>query len=427
MVTREKIASIADSILATNKPYLVYKQFVDYYGEEPVDFQAAGEKSFSTVIDSIVTKYAEMEISDELLKTDIAEILRTNGFTANGKHILVKWPSVTVKNERDNEILLKEFYAKVYVTTAGHLDGYFYLNRADYPISHAVRGYMHSHVRGIPFDRPTEFQSSCLGNGPIRDTIATLNNTYDLDRWGLFCLELDRYVHVESLNGGPYHRMSEIRPLSAAEFVPLTFEGYTNRVSINWYRLSSDDVERVQRFLINVTPEFVKFLINSKILQFKFVNGAYAIAQPETDMLLAISDAFIDWYNVYRAAKGGPNYEQLLATEILFKTVMSEGNLFYRQSTSTSAARELQRYRGAYQGKTICHFKGNTVAINIHADAEDEIEVTENNQITVLNPSYVSYIVNRIVRFVNAKNVNNDSTNQSNCRLYSYISHSNGT
>lgn len=408
MVTREKIASIVDSILtsAAYKPYLVYKEFVDYFGEELVDFQSSGEKSISSVIDSLVTKYAtEAEIADSLLETDVRAALSSNGFTSNTKQILVRWPQLTVRNERDNEVLLKEFYAKMYVTASGKLDGVFYLNRADYPISHAYRNYMHSHVRGIPFNDPTNFQDSCLGEGPIRGTISELNSYYDLDKWKLFCLELDRYVHVESLRGGPYHRMTEITPLSGMEFVPLNYNGYTNKLEFNWYRLGTDDTNRVKRFFRDVTQEFVAFLIESQILQFKFVNGAYAIAQPETDMLIAISDAFIDWYNVYKAAKGGLTYDQLLNYEILFKTVLSSGELFVRMDSRGTSARELQRYRGAYQGKRICYFKGNPVTINIHSDTDDEVEVTENNQITLLNPNYVSYIVNKIVKFVNTKNV----------------------
>lgn len=415
MVTREKVVSIVDSILSSYKPYLVYKQFVDYYGEEFVDLQHVGSSdvsSLSVVIDNIVSTYNEQEIGDELLKNDIRQALSTNHFLGGSKHILVRWPSVTIKNERDNEILIKELYAKVQVTSAGYLSGYFYLNRADYPISHARYNYMHSHVRDIPMGNPTEFQNCCLGSGPIRDTIASLNNSDDLDRWALFCLELNRYVHVESLTGGPYHRMSEVHPLNATEYAPLYYPGYTNNITFDWYRLDGEDTLKVKSLLKEITPEFVKFLIDSKIIQFKFVNGAYAIAQSETDALLAISDAFIDWYNLYNAANpNSPTYHKLLDMEVLFKTVMRSGKLYAQQGGPYNVKAQLAKYRGYLQDKRICYFKGQAVTVNIHPDQEDEAEASDNNQITVLNPSYVSYLLNNIVKFINSKNLNNATTN----------------
>lgn len=409
MITREKIASTVDSVLtsANFKPYKVYQEFVDFFGENLVDFQETGrdEKSLSKVINSLATTFAnDITTTDAELESHVKDSLRLNNFTTGPKKILVRWPSVTIKNERDNEILIKELYAQVMVTQDGKLYGSFGLNRADFPISHAYRGYMHSHVHSIPFDRPTEFQSSCLGDGPIRGTIAELNRSCDIDKWKLFCLELDRYVHVESLRGGPYHRMIEITPLRGAEFTPLGFAGYCNRIEWNFYRLDNSNRDSVKRFLKTITEEFVNFLIDSKILQFKFINGAYAIAQSDVDMIIAISDAFIDWYNIYSLSHSCPRYEGLLQKELLFKAIIRNGSLYVKNDMSGDSSRYLTSYRQAYQGKRICYFKGEPVTINIHSDLDEEIEVTDNNQITILNPNYISYITNKIVRFINSKN-----------------------
>ena len=62
----------------------------------------------------------------------------------------------------------------------------------------------------IPKDDFTRFKSPCTGSGPINSTLATLATDYDEGIWQLFCLELDRYVRVESIEGVPYHRLESI-------------------------------------------------------------------------------------------------------------------------------------------------------------------------------------------------------------------------
>lgn len=411
MVTKEQVTSIAHSIcnVDTNKPYKVYQQFMDYFGEDAVDFQS-GSYSFYGVIDSIVARYAKQDISEEDLTQAVKDMLNTKGFMGESKRILVRWPQVTVKNERDNEVLLKEFYAEVPVEGNGKLSGYFRLNRADYPVTHFYYGYMHSHVRSIPTSGFTVFQDCCLGSGPIRDTISTLNRTCDFDKWALFCLELDRYVHVESLNGGPYHRMSELRPLGNSSTFTVQYKGCVSTFSeFSWYRVSTPNGNRLISFFTEATPEFVKFLLKSNVLQFKFTNGAYAIAKPELDTLLAVSDAFIDWFNLYYKAKGGIDYQGMLDSELLYRVSLANGVLTCRRDARSDAARYLAQYQQSYEGKRVCTFKGNPVTVHIHPDTDEEQNVSEVNLITVLNPAYVATILTNIVKFVNEKNiVNND-------------------
>ena len=66
---------------------------------------------------------------------------------------------------------------------------------------------MHSHISSIPFGNFTFFQSPCTGSGPINNTICSLSRDFDANLWRLFCLELSKYVEVESIAGTPYHRL----------------------------------------------------------------------------------------------------------------------------------------------------------------------------------------------------------------------------
>ena len=53
-------------------------------------------------------------------------------------------------------------------------------------------------------------QTPCTGRGPINSTLSTLAIGYDEAIWQLLCLELDRYVRVESIDGVPHYRLENI-------------------------------------------------------------------------------------------------------------------------------------------------------------------------------------------------------------------------
>jgi hypothetical protein len=100
----------------------------------------------------------------------------------------------------------------------------------------------------------------------------------------MFCLELSKYVTVESVAGGPYHRLE---------------------------RLGTNNMEAgIDRFITYLSPshhesvlapsnlrEFVKYFINSKKLKFNYVNGSFSIGMSFTEFIVLISNELIKWYN----------------------------------------------------------------------------------------------------------------------------------
>lgn len=124
--------------------------------------------------------------------------------------IIIYYPSVIITNEHNKSHEIKELYTKVKVHNNGSLNGTFSFVRAEFTLEEWNSDYLHSHVSGINKSLPSNFKSSCLGSGPIRNTCLSLNDSFDEDIWKLFIFELDRYIQTESLEGGPYRRLENI-------------------------------------------------------------------------------------------------------------------------------------------------------------------------------------------------------------------------
>ena len=156
--------------------------------------------------------------------------------------IVVHFPEVTVTNENHKSIIIYDLYAKVCINGLGNLCSGPLFNRATYPYIQMVRGYMHSHINGIVTNE--HFTSSCLGSGPIYRTINSLRMECEEGLWKLYCLELEKYVHVESLHGVPYHRLENVTGKNAKKI--------NSEFCINTSFTMTDD-EELRAFLIKFT------------------------------------------------------------------------------------------------------------------------------------------------------------------------------
>ena len=152
------------------KPLKVYEIFKDFFGENLVDLQG----------------FPNLDPESPAL-----------GESGYSGYIIVRFPDVTVTNEHDRSVDIKEVYVKLRIDHTGSLIGKFGLSRAHFPMSHLKSNYAHSHIPGIP-SLGTPFLDPCLGSGPINNTINSLNVDFDEDLWSLFCLELQKNREKES-------------------------------------------------------------------------------------------------------------------------------------------------------------------------------------------------------------------------------------
>ena len=389
--------------LLMDKPNQVLAIFNDFFGEDKVDmqgFMSVDElKSWLSVtpISTYISResldmsmgdyntYSSQPLTnlrgevldlvlDQLCSREIVDYIGDTRFSSG--FILVHFPHVRITNEYNRFVDINHLYAKVKVLHNGSMNGYFSLNRAEYTYLHISSGYMHSHVSTIPTSDFTKFQTPCTGTGPINDTISNLSNEFDSDIWRLFCLELSKYVEVESIAGTPYHRLENLGTsnMGAGEDV--------FRV-VNQLRYDDSIKE--------IIKEFVPYFIKQGKLKFNYANGSYSIGMSFTEYILVISNEFIDWYNKkYNNKEWRYTFDTLKRSDVLKEGIIANNKIYYENSR-----RNVNSY-AAYNGQRMCTFKGKDVLINI----VDINEVKEDNKSIILNTNIALYILSKILRVI---------------------------
>lgn len=340
------------------------------------DWRTYNTKTITNLDERILNKVLEV-LCSSLVVSIITDVRFKQGF------ILVHFPQVRITNEYDKYVDIKHLYAQIVINNNGSGEGYFGLNRSEYSYLHMSSNYMHSHVSSIPTGDFTRFQTPCTGRGPINDTLSSLTRGYNEDLWKLFCLELDKYVQVESIAGTPYHRLESL--------------GASNRlVCANSFDVINNLPFYRGRFNGSMAKKFIKHFINSKKLRFNYKHGSYSIGMSFVEFIIAISNEFIKWYNYeFNKKEYTYTFDELLSIGVIKRGIISGDKLYFNNNSS----RGIDYYRN-FIGKKVCTFKGNDVLININDIISEE---EEQNKSIVLNPTIALYLLTRILNVVNYK------------------------
>lgn len=400
----EKLGKLYNSIM--EKPLKVLDIFNEFFGEPLVDMQ--GYPSLEAFKTSLIYKtpirriirghysklkmdpfeivdYQDRSISE--IHTSIADRIISNidGMKNNVVElmfkdifILVHFPEVRITNEYDRFTDISHLWAKIGVSYDGTMNGVFALNRSEYTKIQMAKDYMHSHVMNIPKYDFSQFQTPCVGTGPISNTMCTLNARYDEDLWNVFCLELSKYVTVESVSGVPYHYLESLNDTSRTpvEIKYLGSKHYPNYVT----GLGAGRVK-----------DFMRYFINSGKLEFNYTCGSYSIGMSPVDYLILVSNEFISWYNdAFNKGDIARTFTNLLRYQIIKQCVIDNGKIYYKSDT------ERTEDYSEYIGKRVCTFKGEEITLNI-IDAENKSE----NISIVLNAELASYILGIILKVLN--------------------------
>ena len=361
------------------RPLQVLEIFNDFFGEDKVDMQ--GLPSF--------------EQAEEHLRAEDNHWLTRN---ADNIFILVHFPRVKVTNEYDKFTYVNHLYAKVDIDIEGKLKTKFTLNRSEYTVQHFINNYMHSHICSIPTDNFEAFQIPCTGRGPINNTICSLLHDFDEDLWRLFCLELDKFVQVESIAGTPYHRLEELSDLRRGLELISGAIRYQN--NLNPYHLGR---YRQPVLSLPVIAAFTKHLIDSNILRFTYAGEKYQLAMSCSEYYIAVSNLFINWYNrEFAAGRVTASYSQLVDARILLDCKFMNGQIYKVLNYYNGNAHYSQ-----YVGRRVCTFKGHPVTITF-SDAGNTAE--EDNNIVVLNNNILNYIATKLLNVINFRYGNSDET-----------------
>lgn len=241
-----------------------------------------------------------------------------------------------------------------------------------------------SHVPGIPFRNFSNFMAPCLGTGPIRSTVATLAVGYDEAIWQLFCLELDKYVRVESISGVPHRYLEKISTRGG------TTDGETD---FSMRFTSFNDYSNI--FSKEDMKDFVRHLVRDKKLKFNFIGGSYGLAMSYLDYRILISNEFIRWFNLrYNLGKTTSRYDDLINGKILKECIINNGKIYYFSNSVSGRGRNYYSYEGA----NVCTFKGKPVNIHIVDNSVDTL-----NKTVLVNAGIAEEIAKAVLTIVNYK------------------------
>lgn len=389
-------------------PLRVLQIFNNFFGEERVDMQGFDKdtilsytadltiaSAFRHAGKSNLLPLAEWDRDDEFLdviqletseetRQKVIEVITSEGFISHLMRetkgfILVHFPRTTVTNEYDRSTVVKNLYIKVPLLSSGAENGMFTMNRSEYTMAEMYSNYMHSHASNIPTNNFREFTHCCLGSGPLNSTQATLNTGFDEDRWNIFCLEISKYVEVESIAGTPYYRLENIGMRNSV--VDMGRLSYTHEMY-----LSSRTRARVMQLL----TDFFSYYLDNNNLTFSYRNGIYSLGMSYVDYLISISNSFIEWVNSNHTKN-----PQLITPEVVLPVIgeyIVSGDMVYERSGDCTDL--LNRCRG-YIGQQICTFKGNSVTVTIAGVGSTE------NAVRLLKPALASLLLYRILRTIN--------------------------
>lgn len=323
----------------------VYSIFVYHFGEDRVDIQ------------------------DIPLNIETAE----QSFNV---YILVHFPVVTVTNENGKSTTIRDLFARVQVKANGRLENQFELTKATYTKQQFYSGYVHSHLPSYLF---CLWSTSCLGRGPIQHTISRLLLQYDECTWMLFCRELDEYVHVESLTGGPYIRLETIGGYTPARF----------HVSLNRNRF---DFPKTYNIYESPTYkkkilEFTQYLLQNCHYKFCWSHGEYQLAYSALDFAFLITKYFTDFLRIT-----GYQNKEFLDKGFVKKYILKDGNLYKTQRYTRERSLE------DYIGRQVCVFKGRPYNLRVVGESNEEVE---DNKVFVLECNFVNFIYQLIVNIIN--------------------------
>ena len=375
------------------KPLSIYDTFKGFFGEDFVDIQIHQGRELASFKEYLFAKICDeasitngdkeedfnlhFEVSAEQL-VELENIAKDKRFI-----IYVWWSRVTVTNEYDKSVNIQDLYAKIEIQGDGTIPyecNGFRLNRATYTREQFMSNYMHSHINAIPKNNFAEFQIPCLGTGPIISTIRTLKNDYDEATWMLFCQELSMYVTVESISGGPYHRMENIGNVSQNSM----YTGYTFKFA--------DKADFLSQFTSDDLRKFIQYYLKHGHLSLGYINNVFTWNMPYYEYIIDISNSFIDFYNKYYSTTAS-NLNNCFNTGLLKQVIVADGKFYNKDKYNSFDINNFSEY----QNKLVLVFKGKKIRTTI-INNEQRSEATLT---TVINNNVAMFILQKILRTIN--------------------------
>lgn len=347
----------------------VYDIFKDFFNEVRVDLQV--NKEFKNYLEYLLEARDEDNLN-EIFNYDLNSTLNIAKFKRiyieiPPFFIFVHFPDVTITNEHNDSINIKDLYARIPIYWNGTLNHRFEMIVTTYTRTLFNAGYCHSHLHHLYGNKPV-FDTPCLGTGPLVETCNVLTSNFTEDNWRLFCVELSRYVTVESLLGTPYFRMTNIS------------DKRSNKL-INIHKVSNYIWDHKELLI-----ETIHNLVSKKLLNFKYVNGEYNFANSEAELIRIISNEFIAIYNdKFNKKEVNETLLQLVNRSFVIKVKYYNDNYYYIGRITNKIPSDAVLFT----------FKGKEIKTIITDD------ITDIKETFILNPDKISYIATKLLEFIN--------------------------
>ena len=311
-------------------------------------------------------------------------------------NIIVRFPEVTITNENDKSIQIKELYVKVHITLEGRLTDWFYMTRTEYDVAQWLNGYVHSHLPSLMYDHPEEFMAPCTGDGPINLTMKSLRRTCDLNLWSLFTFELAKYVTVESLNGVPYKRLENV---GANDRNLLSWASFSFTSTCPNYR-GAYSSKRIKQFCI--------YFLKLGQMKFAYNYGGYTLGEDARDFNLRVTKAFIEWHNNNVITTPSLNISpEALYSSGLLKKVIVVGPKMYN-TNFTARVEEIKHY----EGREMFRFKGEMKTLHITKN------LGEYSYTSIIDTAICNYILTLALKIINHRYGREEEDNSVNRKPY---------
>ena len=347
----------------------VYDIFKDFFNEVRVDLQV--NKEFKDSLEYLFEARDEDNLN-EIFNYDLNSTLNTVKFKRIYTEIppffiFVHFPDVTITNEHNDSINIRDLYARIPIYWNGTLNYRFEMIVTTYTRTLFNAGYCHSHLHHLYGNKPI-FDTPCLGTGPLVETCNVLTSNFTEDNWRLFCVELSRYVTVESLFGTPYFKMTSIS------------DKKSNKL-INIHKVSNYIWDHKELLI-----ETIHNLVSKKLLNFKYVNGEYNFANSEAELIRIISNEFIAIYNdKFNKKEVNETLLQLVNRSFVIKVKYYNDNYYYIGRITNKIPSDAVLFT----------FKGKEIKTIITDD------ITNIKETFILNPDKISYIATKLLEFIN--------------------------
>lgn len=286
--------------------------------------------------------------------------------------ITIHFPEVKITNDNNKSIIIKDMFARFKIKQNGTLIEDVTFCKSTYDDAQWNSNYMHSHIPSVSYSYINNFEHCCLGRGPLSKTIPSLYLEENLNLWSLFCYELDNYLQVESLVGGPYKYLERVKEKSLVNLYYNIF--YQN------YTINNKDY-------LNCILDFVKYLISNNLIKFLFNNNTYNIKNSLLNNHIYISNEFIKFFN--KNFKDKINVNDLFNDNILYYGKIELDKIYYDV---------IQEHNQRNNNQFMFNFKNKKVYLKIERNKNNNIE---NNYSVLLNINLINKILYQIIILIN--------------------------